>query len=435
MARTESAARERLEQNLARLAARNADEGVFAKLYADTARMEADASDRRAEKGSLLGPLDGRIVSIKDLFDVAGEPTLAGSVIRRAAAPAAADAVIVKRLRAAGAVIIGKTVMTEFAFTAVGLNPHYRVAGNAVDPRRIAGGSSTGAGVSVAEGTSDIAIGSDTGGSIRIPAALNGVVGFKPTASRIPLLGAFPLSPSLDSVGPLTQSVSDCAITDAVMAALTPNPIEPVPLKGLRIGVLKGQLLAGTEGPVADGFARSLEALERAGALIVDLSIDDLIDAMAEATSVGSIAGIEGSRVHAGWLHDDGLDVDQRVRRPLLRRLAVADADYNHLMQQRRRLVERMDQRIANHDVLAIPTTPIAAPLLSAVEDEAFYKETEGLLLRNTQIANQFDLTAISLPMPEMSLPAGLMLIGRHDSDRRLLAIALTVEQLLAKAV
>ena len=139
------------------------------------------------------GPLDGAIVSIKDLLDVAGEPTLAGSLMRRDAAPAAEDALVVKRLRRAGAVIVGKTAMTEFAFTALGINPHYGTPGNAADPALIPGGSSSGAGVSAAEGTSEIAIGSDTGGSVRVPAALNGVVGFKPTARRVPLDGAFPL--------------------------------------------------------------------------------------------------------------------------------------------------------------------------------------------------------------------------------------------------
>ncbi len=211
--------RDRLEEILARLEADAGEGRVFTKLYPQAARAAADAADARARAGLSLGPLDGKVVSIKDLFDVAGEPTLAGSIIRRDAPPAAVDAVIVRRLRQAGAIIPGKTAMTEFAFSAVGTNPHYGTPPNAADPARIPGGSSSGAGVSAADGTCDIAIGSDTGGSIRIPAALNGVVGFKPTARRVPLTGCFPLSSSLDSVGPLARSVADCAATDAVRAA------------------------------------------------------------------------------------------------------------------------------------------------------------------------------------------------------------------------
>jgi aspartyl-tRNA(Asn)/glutamyl-tRNA(Gln) amidotransferase subunit A len=431
-----SSARERLEQILTRLTARKADERVFVKLYSEKARSEADAADKRMAQAARLGPLDGRIISIKDLFDVAGEPTLAGSIIRQTAAPATIDAVVVERLRAAGAIIIGKTIMTEFAFTAVGVNPHYPVAGNAVDPRRIAGGSSTGAGISVAEGTSEISIGSDTGGSVRIPAALNGVAGFKPTAKRIPLQGAFPLSPSLDSIGPLARSVSDCAVADAIMAGEAIGLPEPVSLNGLRIGVPRGQLLDSLEKPVADAFDEILKACEKAGALIVECSIDDLIDAMADATSVGSVAGIEGSRIHAPWLHDETLDVDQRVRRPLLRRLSVSESDYISVMQKRQALVREMDGRIGNFDLFALPTVPIVAPLIASVmDDEDFYKETESQLLRNTQIANQFDLTAMSLPMPGMPLPGGLMLVAQHGADRRLLAMSLSVEQLLSKSV
>jgi aspartyl-tRNA(Asn)/glutamyl-tRNA(Gln) amidotransferase subunit A len=430
LSRSTGSARDKLEQSLAAIAAR--DGSVFVKLYADAARREADASDKRARDGNLLGPLDGKIVSIKDLFDVTGEPTLAGSIMRANAPAVTSDAIIVKRLRKAGAVIIGKTLMTEFAFTAVGLNPHYPIAGNAVDPSRVAGGSSTGAGVSVADGTSEISIGSDTGGSIRIPAALNGVVGFKPTAKRVPLQGAFPLSPSLDSIGPLARSVTDCAIADAVMAGEKIVLAEPVSLIGIHIAVPGGSVLDAMEPAIAEAFKTSLSLSEKAGAVLVDCILDDLIHEMAEATSVGSIAGIEGSRVHAGWLNDTGLDVDPRVQRPLSRRLAVSEVSYIDVMQKRQALVRKMDQSMASFDLLALPTSPITAPLIAAVvEDEEVYKRTEGLLLRNPQIANQFDLTAISLPMPGLALPGGLMLFARHGADRRLLSMALSIERLL----
>ncbi|EJN05416.1 amidase [Phyllobacterium sp. YR531] len=431
MSKPNPSARQRLEHILARLAEREDDERVFTQVYDHTARREGEASDVRLQKNQSLGPLDGRIVSIKDLFDVAGETTLAGSIIRKTAEAASEDALMVQRLRAAGAVIIGKTLMTEFAFTAVGLNPHHPVAGNAVDSLRIAGGSSIGAGISVAEGTSEISIGSDTGGSIRIPAALNGVVGFKPTAKRVPLQGALPLSPSLDSVGPLARNVSDCAFTDSVLAGEHPRPLDAISLSGLRIGVPRGVLFKNTEPEVEKAFSSSLQAFEKAGAILADCSIDDLIAALARATSVGSIAGIEASRIHAAWLRDDTLDVDQRVQRPLLRRLEVSESDYIDLMIKRQSLVREMDKRIKAYDFLVLPTVPIVAPSIVAVEDENFYRDTESLLLRNTQVANQFDLTAISLPMPNLVLPAGLMLMAQHGTDRRLLAMALSVERIL----
>lgn len=426
--------RDRLEEIFQRLDARSGEERVFARLYPEAARAAADAADARRKAGVLLGPLDGSIVSIKDLLDVAGETTLAGSAIRRECPPALEDALVVRRLRQAGAVILGKTVMTEFAFTAVGLNPHTGTPGNAVDPSRIPGGSSSGAGVSVAEGTCDIAIGSDTGGSIRIPASLNGVVGFKPTARRVPTQGAFPLSSTLDSLGPLARSVAECAAADAILSGEGFASLDPVQLAGLRIGIPRGLLLEDMEPMVAQGFERSLARLEAAGARLTDHSIDDLLEAMAEATGIGSIAGIEAAAVHADWLGDArrAAAVDPRVARPLARRATVPAPAYIRMMRRRAELAAAMDRGLAPLDVLALPTTPMAAPLMEPLTaDRELYNRTEGLLLRNPQIANQFDLAGISLPMPGMGLPAGLMLLCRNGDDRQLLAIAASVERSL----
>src|SRR5690606_33214038 len=416
--------RDRLESILSRLEARAGNERVFSKVYAQQARAEADAADARLRDGRAVGPLDGRIVSIKDLFDIAGEPTLAGSVIRRDAAPATQDATIVRRLREAGAVIVGKTHMTEFAFTPVGLNPHYGEPGNAIDPARIPGGSSSGAAVSAAEGTSEIAIGSDTGGSVRIPAALNGIVGFKPTALRIPLDGAFPLAPSLDSVGPLTRTVADAIITDAIMAGEAPVLPDGLPLKGLRIALPKGYLLADMEPEVTKHFEATVALLEKAGAVIADLEVDDLIQRLREATRVGSIAGIEASHVHAStWLGDPDANVDLRVKRPLAVRVKVPMETYRGIMETRAALVREMDERLSGFDMFATPATPIVAPTIASVSnDEAEYDRVEGLLLRDTQVGNQFDLCSITVPMPGMSLPTGFMLTARGGTDKRLLA-------------
>jgi len=428
-------ARDRLEVILSRLAARAGDERVFTKLYLEAAPAAADAADARRKAGVTLGPLDGTIVSIKDLFDVAGEATTAGSLMLRTATPAQHDAAIVRRLRQAGAVILGKTNMTEFAFTAVGDNPHWGTPGNATDASLIPGGSSSGAGVSVAEGTSEISIGSDTGGSVRIPASLNGVVGFKPTARRVPLAGAFPLSATLDSIGPLAPSVAACAVADAVMAGEEPTTPTPVPLAGLRIAIPRGVLFEETEAEVAAAFDQCLGKVELAGARIADLSINDLLAGMRAATKRGTIAAVEGAEIHADWLATGAsVPVDPHVSGPLSRALAVPASVYIRTIRRRTELAASIDERLSSVDVVALPTTPIVAPTVAAMaDDEALRDKAEGLLLRNTQVANQFDLCAISLPMPGTARPAGLMLVARNGHDHHLLAIAAAVEALLGR--
>lgn len=427
--------RDRLEDMLSRLAARAGRERVFVRLYPDAARAAADAADARRRAGVTLGPLDGRIVSIKDLFDVAGEPTTAGSLLRASAAPAERDALAVTRLRRAGAVILGKTAMTEFAFTAIGDNPHFGTPPNAADASRIPGGSSSGAGVSVAEGTSEIAIGSDTGGSVRIPAALNGTAGFKPTARHVPLAGAFPLSPTLDSIGPLARSVADCAAADAVMAGEEWAGLHPVPLAGLRVGVPRGRLFEHMEDAVGQGFERCLAAIGRTGAHVAEAHMDDLLAGMREATRRASIAALEGAEVHAGWLEEGPATVvDPHVSGPLSRAATAPAPVYIRALRRRAELAAAMDERLTGFDVLALPTVPLLAPRIADLAgDETRRNRTEGLLLRNTQVANQFDLCAISLPVPDMELPAGLMLVARNGHDRRLLGIAAAVEALLGR--
>lgn len=428
-----TATRDRLEAVLSGLAARAGEERVFMKLYAEAARAAADATDARRRAGLSLGPLDGAIVSIKDLFDVAGEPTLAGSVLRRDAEPAREDALVVKRLRRAGAVIIGKTHMTEFAFTALGINPHYGTPGNAADPTLIPGGSSSGAGVSAAEDSSDISIGSDTGGSVRVPAALNGVTGFKPTARRIPLDGAFPLSPSLDSIGPLAKTVAQCIVTDAVMAGKEHFSLPPLSLAGLRIAVPRGRLLDEMASGIAASFERALHKLSAAGAVISDCQIDDLLAEFRAATRTGTIAAIEGASIHAGWLANGAsVPIDPNVSGALGRAMQVPAVSYIRTMNRRAELAAAMDARLSAHDLVVLPTTPVPAqPIADMLADGAHANRIEGLLLRNTQVANQFDLCALSLPIPGTVLPSGLMLMARHGHDRRLLSAGLAVEALL----
>lgn len=426
----------KLEDILHRLAQRRDSERVFSRIYEHSALKDAHAADIRHRNGERLSPLDGRIVSIKDLFDVRGEPTLAGSVIRKARPAAEKDAVIVERLRQAGAIIIGKTHMTEFAFTAVGFNPHYGVPENAIVKDSIPGGSSSGAAVSVAEGTSEIAIGSDTGGSIRIPAALNGVVGFKPTAMRMSHEGVFPLAPSLDSIGPLAKNVADCIVTDAIMASGIADEkalqMQAQPLSNLTIGVPEGRLFEHTDEQILTRFKKTLRILEQKGARVIKLAIDDLLDDMKHITRFGSIAGIEASHIHRDWLQDDNVPVSEDLVHTLRERSLISTEAYQHLLSERQILVQRMDTRLSGYDLMVTPTCPVFPSLIAdLINDHDHYNRVETLLLRNNQIANQFDLCAITLPMIKTPKPAGFMAFARNGHDHKLLAISLTLEQIL----
>src|SRR6202790_1931708 len=267
--------RDRLEQALARIADPKG-EGARACLtvYGRGRGAAAEPADARAARGASLGPFDGTIVSIKDLFDVAGEPTRAGSkILAEEAAPAKADATGVQRLRAAGAVIIAKTNMTEFAFSGIGANPHFGTPGNPADRSRVPGGSSAAAPIALADGMCDIAIGTDTGGAVRSPASLCGLVGFKPSRQRVPTDGAFPLSTTLDSVGPIGKSVAAGAAPDALMAGEQILPLEPIALAGLRLGVAEGLPLDRLDDTVAAAFALAVKRLDDAGARVTHATV------------------------------------------------------------------------------------------------------------------------------------------------------------------
>jgi aspartyl-tRNA(Asn)/glutamyl-tRNA(Gln) amidotransferase subunit A len=431
MAMTQSA-RDRLELALFRIADKEG-EGARACLtvYAEAARAAADAADARAKAGVTLGPVDGAIVSIKDLFDVAGEPTRAGSkVLEDEAKPATADAPAVRRLRQAGAVIVAKTNMTEFAFSGVGMNPHYGTPGNPADRARVPGGSSSGAAVAAADGMCDIAIGTDTGGSTRIPAAMCGIVGFKPSRQRIPTEGAFPLSFTLDSVGPMARNVADCARADAVMANEMPAQLEPAPLAGLRLALLQGMVLDHLDATVARRYPAAVERLGRTGAHITERTLP-LIDAMNEVNSKGGISPPESFMIHRDRLKRRGDDVDPNVRARIARGGDISAADYIETMRRRDELVRAMDAVFAEVDAFVWPTTPITAPTMAEMMDEKTFARNNMLLLRNTAIVNFFDLCAISLPLPGDGLNCGLMLVGRNGSDQRLFRIAAVVERTL----
>ena len=418
-------ARDRLEETFARIAAPDADPAIFTKLYPEEARAAADAADKRIIAGKTLGPLDGLLVSIKDLFDVAGEPTTAGSSMLKNAGPAATDAVVVQRLRAAGAIIFGKTNMTEFAYSGLGLNPHWGTPGNARDKTRVPGGSSSGAGVAAGLGLGDIAIGTDTGGSVRIPAALNGVVGFKPTAARVPTKGAFPLSYTLDSIGPLAGNVYLCAAADAVMAGHAPHALAP--LETLTVAVVE-EMLEGIEPAVFSAFEATLRLLEKAGAQIVWAELGSLIGEMRETLTEGPIVPVEAAAIHAAHLENNRAEFDPQVLARILGGLQVTAPRYVATLRRRLELIAKLDAQLADGRLLAMPTTPVVAPTIESVTDAATFQATNMLVLRNPSFGNFFDLCGISLPMPGEGLPTGLMLLGRNGADAQLLSAALAIE-------
>jgi len=427
-------ARERLEAALERIDDPKG-EGARACLtvYRGQAKAAAEAADARAKSGILLGPLDGTIVTIKDLFDVAGEVTRAGSkILAEEAKPAVADAPVVRRLRAAGAVIVAKTNMTEFAYSGVGANPHFGTPGNPADRKRVPGGSSSGAAVAAADGMCEIAIGTDTGGSCRIPGALCGIVGYKPSRQRIPTDGAFPLSYSIDSIGSMARSVEACAKADAVMAGENFEPLNAVPLAGLRVGVVQGSPLENLDETVAKHFPDSIARLRRAGVQVSE-EILSLLGDMAQVNSKGGVLPAEAFTVHRDLLSRRADAIDPNVRVRLERARNVSAADYIDMVRGRRRLIRAMDSRLADLDVLAMPTTPIVAPTMAEIAAADDFARKNAMLLRNTVIANFFDLCAISIPLPrEGGLPTGFMLIARNGQDHRLFQIAAVVEQLFA---
>ena len=428
---SKGSARERLDAAFARIDDPKG-EGVRACLtvYREQAKAAADAADARAKAGISLGPLDGAIVSIKDLFDVVGEVTRAGSkVLAEEAKPAAQDAPVVRRLRAGGAVIVAKTNMTEFAYSGIGANPHYGTPGNPADRARVPGGSSSGAAVAAADGMCEIAIGSDTGGSTRIPAAFCGIVGYKPSRWRIPTDGAFPLSYSIDSIGPMARSVEACAKADAVMAGEDYAALEPAPLAGLRIGIAKGAPTENLDDTVGKRFPAALEALKKTGARLSDETLD-LLDGMTRVNTKGGVQPAEAFAVHRELLSRRADDIDPNVRVRLERSRNITAADFIEMVRERADLIRAMDARLADLDVMCWPTTAIVAPTMAEVATPEEFARKNAMSLRNTVIVNFFDLCAISLPLPrDGGLPTGLMLAARNGHDRRLFRIAAAMER------
>ncbi len=422
-----------IEQVLAQ-AATPAAAAVFTALFAEQSRAAARQADAALASGRPLPPLAGLPVSIKGLFDVAGALTLAGSSLRRDQPPAAHDAAVVARLRDAGAAFVGHTNLSEFAFSGVGHNPHHGTPVNPCDAAvaRIPGGSSSGAAVSVALGLAVAGLGSDTGGSIRIPAALCGLVGFKNTQSRTPLAGAFPLSFTLDTACAMARTVEDCLAVDGVLAG-APLAVRPRGLAGLRLALPQTLLLDDLEAPVAAAFERALARLSAGGATIVPLPLAELAE-IAQINRPGGFSAVEAWAVHRETLRTRRAEFDPRVALRISGGDGVSAADYIDMQQRRRDWIARVGQRLAGFDAIVCPTVPLCAPPLAEViaSDDAFFK-TNGRLLRNTFPINFLDGCAFSVPCQAPGdLPVGLMLAAPGGHDAALAGVALAVQAALA---
>lgn len=430
-------ARALVEDCLARIAD-PAGEGAraFVAVNREAALVAAEAQDALRKAGAAPSPFAGIPVGIKDLFDMAGEVTTAGSVVLKDHAPAKADAPAVARLRRAGFVVVGRNAMTEFAYSGLGMNPHY---GDPAAPferglsPRVSGGSTSGGAVAVADGMAHVALGTDTGGSCRIPAAFCGIVGYKPTARRVPREGAFPLSSTLDSIGPLGRSVACCASVDAILSGAEPAPIDLRPVAGQRLLVPTTVALDGLDPVVAAAFEAAVERLAQAGARITSAPFPAFGD-VAAINAKGGFSAAESYAVHRRLLAEKFEAYDPRVSVRIRRGTEQSAADYVELVAARRALVARAAAQLAPFDALVMPTAAILPPRIAdlATDDDA-YGRANLLALRNPTLINMIDGCAISLPIAASGgAPVGLMLAGAPGTDASLFAIAAGVEAALA---
>src|SRR5580700_7643892 len=430
--RGRTSARQLVEECLAKIAD-PACEGQrsFIPVDKEAALAAADAMDRLRKANAAPSRFAGVPISIKDLFDVKGQLTRAGSrALEEDAMPAEQDAPVVARLRREGFIVIGRTNMTEFAFSGIGINPHYGTPKGAFNRSEghIPGGSSSGAAVSVVDGMAHGALGTDTGGSCRIPAAYNGIVGFKPTQRRVPLDGGVPLSFTLDSFGPLARTVNCCAVLDAVLADEPVRPLQPRPIKGMRLAVPTTVALDELEDEVARTFERALEVLSRQGALIERIAVPEFLD-VGVMNAKGGFAASESYAWHRYLLTSKGDDYDPRVSSRILRGEGISAAEYIDLLNARRSLIARAAARLAPYDALVMPTTAITPPRIADLADDKAFTKANLLSLRNCTLINMIDGCAISLPAQrEGEAPVGLMLAASGGSDRRILELAAGME-------
>jgi aspartyl-tRNA(Asn)/glutamyl-tRNA(Gln) amidotransferase subunit A len=424
-------ARKLVDECLAKIADKSG-EGARAFVHVDVeAAIEAaKAMDRLRQVKAAPSPFAGIPVSIKDLFDIKGQVTRAGSRALDDSPPAEADAPVVSRLRRAGFILIGRTNMTEFAYSGIGINPHYGTPKSVWERNvgRVPGGSSSGAAVSVADGMAYGALGSDTGGSCRIPAAYNGIVGFKPTQQRIPRDGGVPLSFTLDSFGPLARSVECCAALDAILADEPVRPLSPRPVKGMRLAVATTVALDELDPQVSKSFERTLDTLSRKGASVERIEVPEFLD-VAVMNSKGGFAAAESYAWHRYLLESHGDIYDPRVSTRIARGEAITAADYIDILDARKSMIARANVRLAPYDAVVMPTCAITPPRIADLADDKAFAKANVMSLRNCTLINMMDGCAISLPCHRQGeAPVGFMLAAAGGSDRRIFELAAGIE-------
>ena len=427
-----------VEETLAGIAG-HSDQAIFTTVTATRARMEAEGARKRLREGRSRGALEGIPVAWKDLFDLEGLPTTAGSHVLQESPPARKDAAVVRALAEAGMVSVGRVNMSEFAFSGLGINPHYGTPRNPASPpgeHRIPGGSSSGSGVAVAAGLVPVSIGTDTGGSVRIPAAFNGVVGYKATRGRYSMEGVFPLAKSLDSLGPLCRTVQDAAWIDAAMRGLPVADLLPrFDAVDLSFVIPETVVFDGAEPMVVSAFEAAVERLARAGARIRRAAFPEfsaIFDLMAKH---GALVTAEAYVLHRARITGpQAADMDPRVVKRTLLGEKISLSDYVETLAQRERLTAAFEARLGPTEFLLSPTLPHVAPALQPLlDDEELFFTINGKTLRNTLIGNFLDWCGVSLPCGTGAdgMPVGLLVSGPKNSDDSLLAAASVLESVL----
>jgi aspartyl-tRNA(Asn)/glutamyl-tRNA(Gln) amidotransferase subunit A len=405
---------------------------VLRLVTAERARDQAEAASRRWRRGKLLGPLDGAPIAIKDLLDTAGDVTGAGSPALFGDPPAAVDAPVAARLDAAGAVFVGKSTMTELAFSGLGLNPHTGTPGNPFDPSRVPGGSSSGSAVAVARGWAVAAVGSDTGGSVRIPAAFQGLVGLKTTDGAIPTDGAVALSTTLDTLGPIARDAADAWALWRAMAALPVTDLEEAPARG-RFWAPPTVWRDDLEPGVRTRFEAALSALRAAGHEVVEDPLPELAELDALFARFGSFAAHEAWALYEGMLDEHGARMDPRVVGRIRAVAGRPASDYLRLTYARHRLRTAVWVAAVGYDALLAPTVAVPPPEIAVLEasDDAYFA-ANARVLRSTTVVNLLGAPSATVPigLDEMGLPVGLMITTSPGEDASALAWAAAVERL-----
>jgi aspartyl-tRNA(Asn)/glutamyl-tRNA(Gln) amidotransferase subunit A len=424
------------ERTLAAIAACD-DQAIFITVTAARARAEARAAATRLREGRARGALDGVPIAWKDLFDLAGLPTTAGSRVLEGMEPAREDAPVVARLRDAGMVCVGRVNMTEFAYSGIGLNPHYGTPRNphGAGGPYVPGGSSSGSAVAVARGLVPVAIGSDTGGSVRIPAAFNGVIGYKTSGGRYPMDGVFPLSRTLDTLGVFSRTVGDAVLVDAALRGAPAPGVRTGSLAGQRILVPGNIVFDDAQPAVVANFEAALGRLAAAGAVVQRLHLPVFDAVLALIARHGAIAAGEAFVLHKSRVEGpDAAAIDRRVLSRLRLGAAMTLADYVTLQQERRRLIAETTGLFAGGAVVAFPTVAHTAPRIADLEaDDELFGRINARTLRNTMLGNFLDWCGIAVPSgaDANGLPTSLLLSGAPGADDALLSLGLAAEPVI----